>query len=508
MAKKRRGNGQGTLFQRTERGLWIAAWFDHNGKRQTRSTGTSDKAAATRILQKNVADAALRRDGVVDANAEAIEVQARRPIGEHLADWQTAMQAKGISDKRVMDTYNRALRIVEDCKYSMLADVDAAAVQRFIGTLRDNDLAPRTINGYLQAFGQFINWARDSRRLAGDPLAGVKAVKVIGQTFERRPLLADELASLIGTAEAGPVMYGATGQQRAMLYRVAVGTGFRASELASLTPSSFDLKADPPTVTVKAAYSKRRRNDQQPIRPDLADMLRPWLAVIPIDTPALKVPARTAEIVRADLRKARAQWIRQTPDRAARRERRRSSYLSVEDDAGRVVDFHALRVTYITMIVKGGASVRVCQELARHSDPKLTMNVYTRLGVHDLTGALDGLPNTKTDDDSQRHVLRATGTDDAAARSSRDSSSSANVSNSTRRSATDDQPDRQRVSERNPLRYAEKRDVARRDDAPDGNTPGRIRTCDLCFRKALLYPAELRGRCSAILFYLAAAGCR
>ena len=58
-----------------------------------------------------------------------------------------------------------------------------------------------------------------------------------------------------------------------------------------------------------------------------------------------------------------------------------------------MVDFHALRTTYITLVVKSGASVKEAQELARHSDPKLTMNVYTKLGVHDLAGALDRLPS-------------------------------------------------------------------------------------------------------------------
>ncbi len=51
------------------------------------------------------------------------------------------------------------------------------------------------------------------------------------------------------------------GPDRAMAYRVALGTGFRTDELRSLTPTSFDLEADPPTITIKAAYSKRRRQD-------------------------------------------------------------------------------------------------------------------------------------------------------------------------------------------------------------------------------------------------------
>ena len=63
------------------------------------------------------------------------------------------------------------------------------------------------------------------------------------------------------------------------------------------------------------------------------------------------------------------------------------------NDAGQLVDFHALRGTFITMLVKGGATVKEAQQLARHGDPKLTMNVYTKLGVNDVAGAL-GLTKT------------------------------------------------------------------------------------------------------------------
>ena len=63
-----------------------------------------------------------------------------------------------------------------------------------------------------------------------------------------------------------------------MLYHLALGTGFRAAEIASLTRESFALDTDPPTVTVKAGYSKNRRGSVQPIRRDLAETLRAWLA--------------------------------------------------------------------------------------------------------------------------------------------------------------------------------------------------------------------------------------
>ena len=63
---------------------------------------------------------------------------------------------------------------------------------------------------------------------------------------------------MAGGRKTGRSVRGVCGRDRAVLYRLAVGTGFRAGELASLTPESFDLDADPPTVTILAAYSKRR----------------------------------------------------------------------------------------------------------------------------------------------------------------------------------------------------------------------------------------------------------
>jgi hypothetical protein len=62
-----------------------------------------------------------------------------------------------------------------------------------------------------------------------------------------------------------------------------------------------------------------------------------------------------------------------------------------------VADFHATRHTYISGIVAGGkASVKTCQELARHSTPVLTIGRYAHTQLHDITGALDALPDVTT----------------------------------------------------------------------------------------------------------------
>ncbi len=57
-----------------------------------------------------------------------------------------------------------------------------------------------------------------------------------------------------------------------------------------------------------------------------------------------------------------------------------------------VVDFHALRTTYVTMLDKNGASAKEAQDLARHSTPVITLNSYIR-----------------STDDRKRRVVEAVG---------------------------------------------------------------------------------------------------
>ncbi|MCH7813199.1 MAG: hypothetical protein IID40_04170 [Planctomycetes bacterium] len=135
---------------------------------------------------------------------------------------------------------------------------------------------------------------------------------------------------LIDAAEQAPVWRGMAGHDRAMLYRLATGTGFRAGELRSLMPASFRLDSDPPSLSLRVTHSKRRRDDLQPIRTDLGGSLQRWLADKTADGPVFAtMPEKTALMIRADLRWARARWFRSTHDRRERRDRRCSDFLAL-----------------------------------------------------------------------------------------------------------------------------------------------------------------------------------
>jgi hypothetical protein len=181
---------------------------------------------------------------------------------------------------------------------------------------------------------------------------------------------------------------------RSMAYRVAIGTGFRADEIRSLTPESFDLVVRPPTITVQAAYSKRRRRDEQPIRTDMAELLKAWLKDRPAGVPVFPIHARAADMMRHDLANARAAWVESLPEQQ-REAAERSDFLRDVDAAKRVVDFHALRHTYCTMLGRSGLPPKAMQVLARHSTAALTVGRYGHLHSTDISVGLDALPSVQ-----------------------------------------------------------------------------------------------------------------
>jgi integrase len=364
------------------------------GQRRT-VKACKDRAASDALARKLEADAMLRREGIIDTQAEKLAHSGSAPLESHIAAFEAVLRAKGGTEKHVRRTLSFIRGLAAACRFERLNDLDAADVSAHVGDLKREGMGARSINARLTAFKSLTGWLFKTERLRTDPMKQVaKLNTATDRRHQRRAFTDEELARLIQAAENGPVVRGVAGPDRAMLYRVAVETGLRASELASLTPASFNLK-DLPTVTVAAAYSKHRRDDVVPLRPDLARALVAYIDGKQTRVPLFKVPHKSAAMLRVDLRRARAGWIRETPDRAQRRIRRQSSFLAVRDHSGRVVDFHALRHTFITRLARSGVAPAVAKSLARHSTITLTMDHYTHTLIEDERAALDRLPTLR-----------------------------------------------------------------------------------------------------------------
>jgi integrase len=185
-------------------------------------------------------------------------------------------------------------------------------------------------------------------------------------------------------------------------YVLAAWTGYRKGEIGSLTKQSFQLDADPPTATIQAACSKRKRQDKQVLHEALVTRLRAWLETKKPSRDELlfpvsgKVPGgierKTAKMMKRDLAAARSNWLEEFETDAERSRHEESDFLRYCDHDGRFADFHSNRHTFIISLSRNAVSPRMAQSLARHSDIRLTMGTYTHVEVNDQQAAIESLP--------------------------------------------------------------------------------------------------------------------
>jgi len=423
----------------------------------------TNKTAAELMLAELVKKAEMGQRGICDP----FEDHRLRPLAEHLADFRTALEAKGNTPDYVALVLGRLQALADGCGWRTLCDLSASQANEWLTRQRtpgrpapylpaDRDgLTPRetadllgvspaavrdavkrhrlaaagsgkarrfpraTVEALLDRQGQgagaqtrnyyrahlrgFGNWLVRDRRLGENPFRHTEAENTTtDRRHDRRELDAEELRRVLFSARDNPRSFrGLSGPDRFHLYATACSTGFRASALASLTPESFDLADNVPTVTLAARHAKNRKTKVQPIPPDLAHLLREYLHGRPAGQPVWggtwAKDHRGAEMLRADLEAAGIPYAIDGPDGPL------------------FADFHSLRHSYLTLGGRAGIDLRTLQELAGHSTPALTAR-YSHRRLHDLAGAVEKLPRLLPDDGAgaERAVLRATGTDGAA----------------------------------------------------------------------------------------------
>lgn len=423
-----------SVFRRKGQKNWRIGWKDHRGLRHEKSSGTTDKRLAERLAAQ-IRDVELeRKRGLIDPASERLADHRARALASHFADYREHLESLERDERHIEGTMRYLTSAAEALDWQTLSDIDAHRLTSYLSERAEKrNTSARTFNATVTAWRAFTRWCVRGHRLAANPLAGIASRNIENDRRRvRRDLSPEEVARIIDTALAHPTVtvekrrkrrkdqqvvtsaVQLSAPERAWAYRIAAGTGFRASEVSSLTRDSFELEADVPTVTVEAAFSKRKRRDEQPIRPDLADLLRPWLRAKKPGQRVCPLPdGKAGVLLKADMLSARAAWIAEAKTEAERVEREESDFLRPVDTQGRHADFHGLRVYYISRVVEAGANVKEAMELARHSDPKLTLRTYAKVGLHSLSKVLHGLPSHSTPDRGAPS-MRATGTEGKA----------------------------------------------------------------------------------------------
>lgn len=232
--------------------------------------------------------------------------------------------------------------------------------------LLDKGTAGKTVQNCAESLRAFGRWAKKREFLGEDPLAGLAKFDSTPKTC-RRALTIDELQRLFEKCLP----------HRRLLYEVACTTGLRRGELRALTVKHLDVKNK--GLMLEASWTKNRQATFHPLPAEIVSRLEKTAneklaekeyeriaeerkqrgapnKVKPPANPLLYVPDDTARELDSDLKRANIR----------------------KGEKHDKIDFHALRVCYVTCVLEAGANVKEAQTLARHATPNLTMNVYAR----------------------------------------------------------------------------------------------------------------------------------
>ncbi|MFC1766088.1 tyrosine-type recombinase/integrase [Planctomycetota bacterium] len=341
-------------------------WYKNYEGKQTFFLGTSNRqetlsaAFSFQKEHKKIAIGELPKP-------EARQQHRNRPIKEVFAEYQAWGELRGRKDgkpwggihahktKENLFFWRKALKL------KTLADLDniLSAVEHQMKLISDQKRAPRTIAHIVTSLRAFCNWAIKRKYLAHNPLAELGTLDIEPQK-EYRAYNLDEVRRIFDVA---------TPYER-LLLMTAMVTGCRAGELGKLMVDDLDPKTG--ILTLRPAVTKNKKEKCLVLPRSLVEAL--LFAYHSGETARLyhrhnhrrKTPPPAGTLL----------FVSTHPSRELDRLRIKAGIPKKTKDG--IACFHSLRSTFVSLVAEQGASVKELQSLARHSDPRLTMNVYAK----------------------------------------------------------------------------------------------------------------------------------
>lgn len=290
-------------------------------------------------------------------------------LDEHIDDYLADCRFRGLSEAYEKIKRSQLKRIVLLAKAQRLSDLTIESVTTALQQLKVEDRSARTINQNRATVVAFLNWCVMRDRLDSHRVDRVPRLNEDDdRRLERRAATDEEIRRLLATAPP----------HRRMVYEAAILTGLRRNEITQIEARDIDIIGG--TLTVRAAVAKKKKGDVIPLHQDLVPALsRRLLRLRPNDKVFAPVPRM--ETYKKDLAKAGIPFV---------------------DVNGEQLDFHALRGTFATRLLRGGVPLSVAKQLTRHASAKTLERHYDKLGLSDAAAAMKRLPglNPHTSDGS------------------------------------------------------------------------------------------------------------
>jgi len=337
-------------------GKYVAQWTAADGSRK--SSPWANKGDAAWAEDQGRLNSRRERKGLIDQQAAKLLDAAARPLAEHVNDWE----ARLISKRRSKEHAERCARIVRELvgiggEARWLLDLDCQRVQSAIADRKSSgEWTSTTCNHAVVFFRAFGKWLHDFRRWYCNPFLHLDKLAVDDEEV-RGAFTVPELVAILKAAEAGGIVMNVTGGYRAMLYRVALGTGERLGTIRQLTPESFVFDVDGAHVVLPATHRKQKKRQKKEIPGELGVLLKAWLVGKSKMQALFALPPQKCNVVRMLRKDMRAAGV---PEFNADGEKR---------------VFHSLRHSYVTL-TGHATTVTIAQILAGHANISTTMRYF------------------------------------------------------------------------------------------------------------------------------------
>lgn len=290
-----------------------------------------------------------------------VDASSRLDDSWHLEAWLTALTDLSDASRKA---YEQALRSFTTWAGRAGLDgpteVSRLVLRRYLAYLSTRNYARQTVAQRASALRRYFRWLVRSGRVTADPTVSLTARS--GGSRLPRALSRRELEELLDepTLRAEDVPAPVRLRDQAVL-ELLYGSGVRVSELCDLCLTDIDLDAGWATVWGKGAKQRR-----VPVSEAAREALRRWLDQ--------GRPAMVADSDGLDALFLNSRGVRLGP-RDVRRILDRRSTVPTHP--------HALRHSFATHLLDGGADLRVVQELLGHASVRTTQ-VYTHVSKERL----------------------------------------------------------------------------------------------------------------------------
>lgn len=358
MPRKRKRDQDG-IFIRPDSPYWWASFTDGRGRPARRSTGIRRDEDPAKLKAK-----AIRAQWVLEAETQRREGPPPEARGHTFDELMLAYLGQVTPTKKSgeRDKYS-AKRLFPEFTGRVLEKLTVADARAYIAKRRGEGAGPATVNKEIGLFSAALNWAR--RELEWDVPNHFQGRRQREPAGRNRWLSKREAEALMRAAREA-----AKAPHLADFIQLGLNTGLRPGEMLGLEWSRVDLGSN--LVYLGTVDQKNGKVGSVP----------------------LNQGARDAILSRAKFKTEHcpnSPWVFCSRKGARIASVKKGFAIAVARAGLEDVHPHDLRRTFGSWLVQAGVDIRRVSELMRHTDIRITAQVYAHLSPKDLVAAVEVL---------------------------------------------------------------------------------------------------------------------